>query len=377
MSDPVFRAMVEKQRADRGNVQDTFCVQCHSALGVRSGEIQPGFAFTDLSPVTLEGVTCEACHRTVALERPFNSGHVLDLGAPIQGPFVDAASPHTSQASPLLGSAAFCGGCHDVTMPNGLSLESPFREWTTSKAQAEGRPCQSCHMPTYSGRAASLAQAPHRETLHSHAFVGVEPHLTPDETPETIAEAWAQSAQLLRSSATLELQSVVRAGNQLTVELAVNNQIDGHDFPTGSTFNRQFWVLLEVVDANGKPIYTSGDLDPSGDIRDSVGADGLPAAPALAQLGARLVDAIGTEVLYPWRATGMVRRTIPPLGREPIVYSVDLGENVELPLQVRARLRFRAYAPRLLRDLGLEDRAAELRVLDIAETATTVVARDP
>ena len=73
---PVWRALVTARHDYSYGERDLFCIQCHSAIGVRSGEVDPGLSFDEMSPVIQEGVTCEACHKVVGLERVFNSGHV-------------------------------------------------------------------------------------------------------------------------------------------------------------------------------------------------------------------------------------------------------------------------------------------------------------
>src|SRR5689334_20232319 len=109
MVDPVFRALVAVRQEHYGGKQDMFCVQCHSPVGTRGGDIVPGFDFADLQPITLEGVNCESCHKAASLARPFNSGHVLDPDGPVRGTIADPApsSFHASEHSPLHGTSEF------------------------------------------------------------------------------------------------------------------------------------------------------------------------------------------------------------------------------------------------------------------------------
>ena len=85
MIDPVYRALVQLRQDERDGEEDMFCVQCHSAIGTRGGEIQPFFEFDTLSDVVLEGVNCQACHLITDVERPFNAGHVLSPLSGVQG----------------------------------------------------------------------------------------------------------------------------------------------------------------------------------------------------------------------------------------------------------------------------------------------------
>ena len=60
--DPIWRTLVAVRQADFDGQRDQFCTQCHSAIATRGGEVYPNFSFDDFSPISLEGVPCEACH---------------------------------------------------------------------------------------------------------------------------------------------------------------------------------------------------------------------------------------------------------------------------------------------------------------------------
>ena len=48
----------------------------------------------------------------------------------------------------------------------------------------------------------------------------------------------------------------------------VSNGTDGHNVPTGFDAERLVWLFVQVMDADGKVVMQSGDLDPNGDLRD-------------------------------------------------------------------------------------------------------------
>ena len=179
MTDPLFRALSEIRQAEFDGKEDRFCQQCHSSIGTRSGDIAPGFSYDALDPITLEGVTCESCHKVSDAERVRNSGHVLDPDGPMRSTIADPVSNayHASEHCELHGSSEFCGGCHDVVESDGLDLERPYQEWLESPAAEDGRTCQSCHMPTRTGQAA--VDAPERE-VHDHTWWTVDLPLSPD-----------------------------------------------------------------------------------------------------------------------------------------------------------------------------------------------------
>jgi hypothetical protein len=377
MTDPVFRALVAARREDYPE-QDQFCTQCHTAIGTRGGSIVDGFSFSALPDVVLEGVTCDGCHKVSGMERLFNSGHVYDPDGPMRSTIEDpVASPaHASEYSPLHGTAEFCAGCHDVIEMSGVELERPYEEWLESPAGEAGRPCQSCHMPTYTGRAAP--GAPERE-LHSHRFVGVDVPLTDGfGSPEDVETVRTEVVALLGTAAGLELSVApeVIAGQQLDLVVTIENRIDAHNLPTGSTFIRQVWLEVVVTDAAGEVIYETGTLDDNGDLRDVFSEIDPFGDDDLIVLGSSLVDADGQPVIFPWRAAEHVLRAIPPLLSRTATLFVPTAPTTTGPLTVATRLRFRTHPPYLLRRLGLPSLVDRIEIYDLA-TATATVAVTP
>ena len=373
MRDPVFRAMVELRQIDLEGREDQFCTQCHSAICTRGGECVSGFEFDQLSPISLEGVTCVSCHRVSAVERPYNSGHVLDPMGPLRGPLSAPQDNgfHESEYAEHLESAEFCGGCHDVIETSGLNLERPYAEWLESPAQP-GQNCQSCHMPTYTGQAAT--GGPEREGLHRHRFVGVDLPMEGDVDDATLALIDAQIEELLAGATALELDhaSEVVAGQQLDLQVTIRNLIAGHAFPTGSTFIRQAWVELRVTDANDLLIYETGELDSEGDLRDYWSSVAPYSDPDLIVIDSGLTDGHGAPELFSWRATEHTSTAISPLHQRTHTLFVPVPADAAGPLQVEAALHFRAYPPFLLRMLGLEQLIELAVVRDIAGASAQV-----
>ncbi|MBX7193368.1 MAG: hypothetical protein K1X94_15040 [Sandaracinaceae bacterium] len=374
MVDPVFQALVSVRQADFMGTQDQFCVQCHSAIGTRGGEITAGFSFTGLSPITLEGVTCVSCHQVTELARDHNSGHVLDATASMRGPITDpvASGRHESASSELFGTSEFCAGCHDIVEVSGLSLERPYEEWLSSPARAAGRNCQSCHMPEITREVAP--SAPER-TSHEHRFRGVDlPLLDGFATPEQMDVLRADRAALLTSSADVRLQvpDSVRAGGTLDLVIDVESLLDAHSLPTGSTFIRQLWLEVVVRDAHDRVVYETGTLDGNGDLRDHWSALDPYGDPDLVSFSSSLTNAAGQPELFPWRSTEHFRRTLEPLHTRTVTLFVPVPSSMDGPLSVRARLRFRSHPPFLLRALGLTELVPRVEIQDIDEASASV-----
>lgn len=376
--DPVWRALVRLRQQTFDGERDRFCTQCHSAIGTRSGEFEPNFSFDDVSDITLEGVTCEACHKVQSLARAYNSGHVIDPSGPIRGPIADpaAGAAHESEYSALHDTSDFCGGCHDVIEQHGLNLERPFEEWTTSPSAAAGRNCQSCHMPTYTGRAAVIAGVPERDNLHVHRFIGVDMPLSEDFIEDETVRDFLRDeiTTLLRSAGSIEVDvpESVPPGAQLDVYVTVRNLIDAHNLPTGSTFNRQLWVALTATDANGTVLYETGHLDDAGDLRDHFSTLDPYGDSDLIRLDSGFVDADGNPTVFPWVATEHISNSLSPLYARTWTLFVPTTPETVGPITIEARLRFRTFPPFLLRVLGFDDFAEKLVITDIHETTATV-----
>lgn len=372
--DPVYRALVRQRQADFDGLQDRFCLQCHTAIGTRGGDITRNFDFDELADITLEGITCEACHRVSAVERPFNSGHVIDDEGPIRGPIRDpiASGFHDSEYSALFESSSFCSGCHDVVEVSGMNLERPYAEWLESPAAAAGQTCQSCHMPSYTGRAAE--GAPER-TLHEHRWVGVDLPLTDGFLTDTETDELRDRIESLLGSAaelTVTAAPSVTAGTQLDLFVTVKNLIPAHNLPTGSTFNRQLWLELIVRDAGGATVYETGLLDANGDLRNHFSELDPYGDADLITIGSSFVDATGAPELFSWRAAEHTSTTLSPLYERTYTLFVPTANDTAGPLEVRARLRFRSLPPFLLRALGLRDKVDRVPIFDIASTTLQV-----
>jgi hypothetical protein len=323
---PIFEAFnLTLQERTHGTI-GTFCTRCHTPLGTALGE-NGHRRNVHRSRLSMEGITCVACHR---VERPYYKAstrrHVIPgklVEGCMYGPFSDSVAAkedaHATAGLASIRTSAFCGSCHDVTSPEGIRLEEAYSEWQNSPAAADGITCQHCHMgpvqgvPFFEhqrplGRAAQVPgvdpeQIPLRP-LSDHTFSGPDYSVLPDtEFPykldwmyekdyrkvslltnyekntlddlrrrnrHQLRIARDKRYELLRNGAELcvELPPSVRPGEKTAVQVAVRSRFPGHNFPTGFTEERQFWVYVEVVDARGQYVFRSGDFDHNQDLRD-------------------------------------------------------------------------------------------------------------
>ena len=91
-----------------------------------------------------------------------------------------------------------------------------------------------------------------------------------DENLELLAWAREQRLAVLRRGYVLGEIEIDDPSTSDGIEFSVEvrNGTDGHQVPTGFTAERLTWLQVTVTDRNGEVVMKSGDLDPSGDVRD-------------------------------------------------------------------------------------------------------------
>lgn len=324
---PAFEAfnltLVERTSGTIG----TFCTRCHTPVGTALGE-GGGMRNVDRTRISMEGVTCVACHRRSTRHYKNNGRVPVEPGrietACMYGPFDSLpgneanASAHPTARLPYIKSSAFCGECHDVVTPTGVRNEEAFSEWQRSPAATNGTTCQSCHMgpvqgvpcPDHSrplGRAAKVPGVaedllPLRH-LTDHTFAGPDYSLLPDTefphkldwmyetdyrdptklTPyqqatlrnlrrrnrKSLDKAAEKRLELLSNAVRIQVDHPAQAspGERIQVRVDVKSIFSGHHFPTGFMAERQAWIAIAVRAPNGEVIFVSGDLDHNRDLR--------------------------------------------------------------------------------------------------------------
>ncbi len=438
---PAFIAFNNFVIRGSGGTLGVFCDRCHTPIGISSGEspIRPN---EKRSEVSLDSVGCITCH-SVNTRDGQASGffHVPIPGDPeptIYGPYYghdeagapdDPAerlikAPHKSRKSEYITEARFCGSCHDVFLIDGTRLEEAFIEWKNSPYARKGVACQNCHMGPVPGKPFARTErvkeaivdedlfpdAPKRYRTN-HKFTGPDHSLLPAFGKEDLgldaADFKAHEAKLeedrkilFRNAATIRVThpDQISPGSSLRVSAAVTNSGAGHNLPTGFAAERQVWLEIILWDAGGKQIYTSGDLDKFGDLRDreseEVHNGTLPLDTDLFNLQAEFIlrnfrgtetEAISTtnRLLDPvpflvpatkpnsiigFPPTARVfKRGIPPLATKTATYKITVPESVQGPLTLSVRLRFRHLPSHLLRDLKIGDLRPKLRIIDMQE----------
>lgn len=308
MESPVFAAFDAELVRSTGGTVGTFCIRCHSPIGISQGEstIQ---ALDTRSVVGRQAVSCIVCHGSDTRDGQASGYFHVDIpgGAQpvIYGPFwgydqkgrpndpslVLMKSPHESRHRAFITEGRFCGTCHDVLAPDGARLEEAYSEWKNSPYARRGVTCQDCHMSPTPGVATPLEKGPIVDTdifpnapdrLRSdHSFTGpdysmiagfakADLGLDSEQFKKHTEMLLKQREYLFQHAAKIRVMnpSTAHAGETIPVSVAVTNTGTGHNLPTGFAAERQVWLEVIVTDAKGHRVFVSGNFDRFGDLRD-------------------------------------------------------------------------------------------------------------
>ena len=316
--DPYWQAGVRREIMDHPEAAEEIedeCAICHMPMSrtkaraaSRHGQI---FAHLPIGASTKEddrlaadGVSCSVCHQIgperLGTRESFNGGFVLAQPTPqgerqMFGPYeVDrgrqtimrSATGMTPAEATHLRESEVCATCHTLYTqalgPKGevlaqLPEQVPYLEWQHS-AFRQGHSCQSCHMPEIAQptRIASVL-GEERMGVRRHTFLGgnffmlrmlnrYRTELGLEALPQELeAAASATIAQLQRDTASLTIARAEGDSGQLAVDVTVRN-LTGHKLPTAYP-SRRAWLHVAVRDRDGRVIFESGAIEPSGSIR--------------------------------------------------------------------------------------------------------------
>lgn len=313
--DPYWQAGVRRETIDHpsaaADIQDE-CSICHMPMAramahasARQGQVFAHLPVNEHSDdedlLAHDGVSCSMCHQIssekLGTPESFVGGFVLagkqSTPRPIFGPFdvekgLTTIMRSSAQFQPTHGDhireSELCATCHTLITkalnPQGqvigrLPEQMMYLEWKHSAFQAEKRSCQSCHMPAVEQEMpiASVLGQP-RQGLARHVFVGGNFFMlrllsryrlelgVAAPTADLDASAFRTVRNLQAETATVSVDRAEMAGGRLELDLAVQN-LTGHKLPTAYPARRA-WLHVTVRDRNGRQVFESGAIAPSG-----------------------------------------------------------------------------------------------------------------
>lgn len=305
--DPFWRATLAHEVDQYPSAQsaiETTCLRCHAPLGsIQAGLDNRPYSYELMltDSLGLDGVSCSACHQQpVQGLGKGHSGHfTIDTNRilwgqypnPFRGPmqiYVD----FEPEFSDHIYSSGICAGCHtlitETLQPDGTPSgnyfveQATYHEWLNSSFPAQGKECQTCHLPFIEDGviiATDLLALEERHPYGLHQFFGANTAMLemmkanrknlslPDYFPGD--QAWDETIQnnriSLSNAATLQTTPPYIANDTLYVTVVVKNKT-GHKLPSGYP-SRLSWLEVTLLDqTNGDTLYSNGSLDASGHI---------------------------------------------------------------------------------------------------------------
>lgn len=304
--DPFWRATlaheVDLYPSAQAAIEGT-CLKCHAPLGSsearRNGQPYSYAAMLGDS-LGLDGVSCSSCHQQPAkdLGKNFSGNYTLDTNRvmfghypnPFKGP-MQIYVGFEPEFSDHIYSSGVCAGCHtlitETLQPDGTPSgnyfveQATYHEWLNSVYSAQGKECQTCHMPFIQDGvviATDFAALEERTPFGLHQFFGANTAmldlmrenkealgLPTGESSHAWDESIANNRKSLSNAAELSVPSVYIAGDTLYVSVIVKNKA-GHKLPSGYP-SRLAWLQVTLKDGmTQEALYSNGAVDEAGHI---------------------------------------------------------------------------------------------------------------
>ncbi len=149
-----FRVTLDQFLASSDKKDHAMCFRCHAPHILEYADHLPRFIKEVQSKdPQMDGVGCPQCHLIQDVDMNSHPPTpTFKLGTTIFGGYDKAAEnlAHQSQKLDLYRESKFCVTCHD-SLPkitdSAKDLPGWLGPWEKTKAETNGKPCQSCHMP--------------------------------------------------------------------------------------------------------------------------------------------------------------------------------------------------------------------------------------
>ncbi|KIH78043.1 Cytochrome c554 and c-prime [Geoalkalibacter ferrihydriticus] len=320
---------------------EMLCGPCHAPIAARTGLLPPADG-SKFDATSRRGISCDFCHTVTGVAEMANMGHISEPGNTKRGPRGDGESLYHEVAfSEIHTKADFCGSCHMVIHPiTGVHIIDTWEDWKNNEYGKQNITCQNCHMtPTPGvgqnpGRSAGMGAQ--RDNIAFHTFTGGSSYIQDALGNEKQAE---MAREFLRAAAEVKLSEKVADDGTLELTVDVHNVGAGHKIPTGTTYIRKLWLQVEVMDGNGKVVYSSGHIDDKNNVD-----------PDAVFFRLLFLDAEGNLTGKSWRAHAIgYDRRIPAKGKDSETYSIKLPGKGEYT--VNTRLMYRSFTQATLDEI--------------------------
>ncbi|HEU0029220.1 MAG TPA: multiheme c-type cytochrome [Kofleriaceae bacterium] len=363
---PIYRANIERQRAELGKRESRHCGGCHDMPLMVDGLMTVDAPIPPADLRSHSGVTCRLCHGIDSTSHDGNGSYTWNA-APLDAPALDDAASierHRTQVTTKL-DTELCVACHrgflspDMKIPVHLSGIDEPGMWRSSGYTGNGiarldsverKTCIDCHMERVAASTGELG-AKHG-SVASHRFVGGHTWMAAmrdDREQLHLTQARLEGAASIDIAGARVVEpgkparwilpadgAPVVAGTTLELDVVIRNLLVGHRFPGGVLDIQDTWVEVEVTDRHGRRLASSG-LAHATDPRDT----------DTHVLRTLVVDEHGQVLEEHEMArfrTQIATQTLAPREAQAVRYAFTVGklDASRLPLVVTARLRHRS-----------------------------------
>lgn len=400
--DELFQAVRSATTEVQGIEATEKCGGCHDPVSLLAGYKDPTLGRS--APGYRHGDSCLVCHAVRHVdERGIGS---YEIGVPKPYLYEYSSSSYAGIVSgfliraylgqhdrdydlKLVRQAESCAPCHkefDVIDKRlgPVQVETQYDDWKRGKWNADPDAsrrlrCQQCHM--YYETASRRAEADPYDLevglglKHRNHYFAAGNQFMPDALASPGAagqihrvDQWLRGDRVVRELGTtwprgpivaLQIQGPpsVRPGEVMQVQVLLANNKVGHSFPTGPLNIGRAWIEMKVLDNTSREIFHSGGLDPDNHVE----AGSFILKPLA-------ITTEGREIMMAdlWHPVGpKFRPAILPGHSETYDYQLRVPGNVEGPLVVRARLRYRK-ANQFFMDSVYTGRHREAPITDIS-----------
>jgi Flp pilus assembly protein TadD len=304
---PFYLRNVELLMHQKGIEYTRHCEGCHNPIALLSGALtkdsQLDRSFDE------DGITCTVCHSIEKIQNTAGTGSyvmgipatmVAEDGTPIPGEAsFDDILAHPKQHSKAVmkdfyRTPEFCAVCHKAALPKVLNdykwqrAFSVYDEWQQSSWSRESplsfykkdtvSTCQTCHMAPSDGVRDYGAKG---GKIRSHRFLGANTAIPTyygygeqlDKVKDFLKDVVAVDLFALGVESGAEAKMIAplgrtvfrfQGGMAVTACVVIQNKKIGHSLVPEQRDFYESWVEFQATDGQGKVLYHSGYLEPTG-----------------------------------------------------------------------------------------------------------------
>ena len=371
-----------------------WCAGCHDPVPFFSGAFDDP-QFDMLNHATAQaGITCTVCH-AITHVNSLRGNADYTIEEPLHYPFAYSDHPvlkwinhqlvkakpdfhKKTFLKPFHKTAEFCSVCHKVHLPREVTHYKEFlrgqNHYDTfllsgvagSGAQSFYYPetaqanCNGCHMPLTPSDDFGAQRFAGADALsvHDHLFPGANTGMAwLRRRPATVAA----HQKLLRGSARIDIfglrengkidgrllaplgpkSPTLQPGRQYLVETVVRTLTVGHHLTQGTADSNQLWLDVTVT-AGGEVIGRSGAVDAQRN--NQVDPQAHFVNVFMVDRHGQRIDRRNAQDIF----TPLYDHQIPPGGAQTVHYQLDLPDELEAPVTIDVRLRYRKFDQRYM-----------------------------